>query len=386
MSFQLVSVQLLFVPIPLRFSVEHALAARSENTTGLLVLTAQDGTQGVGEFLAREYVMGETRAEIAAQLKQLAQVVLRAPMDDPIQFLGKLWQQEHVPGQFGAIGALDLALLDLASKKRGVSLPTLLEPRFRARNHTPNFSAVYPFATGLKRAALNFIYRRVFSMQDVKMKGSGEIERDLNYVSKIRNAFSYPIRIRVDLNASLVPENAKIYFEQMLKANIHWFEQPFAKNDFDTSAHFQRLFENDAVLCADESVCTRADLEQIIASQAFRAVNLRIGKNGGLLKSLELYQRAMDAGLKVQLGALVGETSVLGYAGLHFAALTAPLEHYEGAFGKFLLKWDPVHPSLTFGRHGRVPFTRLPMVGLVPAFDLRRAQQKAISHEIWSKP
>jgi muconate cycloisomerase len=240
---------------------------------------------------------------------------------------------------------------------------------------------VYPFARGLKLTALNLIYARLLRISDLKVKGTGDAARDLDYVTAIRRAFPYPVAIRLDLNGSLDPTHAEHYFSQLLKAGVSWFEQPFAKNEWDASARFQQQFRGVAVLCADESVCTPADLERAIRERAFDAVNIRIGKNGGLLASMQIYQRAIAAGLQVQLGSLVGETSVLAFAGLHFSAATAPLVHYEGCFGKYLVKWDLVPRSLSFSRFGHVPLTRLPEAGLVPAFDLKRLERSAISSE-----
>ena len=111
---------------------------------------------------------------------------------------------------------------------------------------------------------------------------------------------------------------------------------------------------------------------------AFRAVNIRVAKNGGLLNALKLCEEAVKEGLGVQLGCLVGESSVLAYAGLHLAALCDRFRHYEGCFGTYLIKWDVIQPSLTFSRKGSVPFTRLPKAGLVPAFDVERLRRQAI--------
>lgn len=393
-ALQLASVHLYFVRVPLRITIEHALAARHANLTGLLILTASDGTRGIGEFLARDYVMGEAREDIVCQLKRLAPRLLSAPIQDPVALLNELRaqsrdvpQSEDMPqsgkmrGMHGALGALDLALLDLWGKQRGIPAAQLIANEPLALDHTISYSGVYPFAKGLKLQALSAIYRWLLRITELKVKGSGDVARDLDYIRRIRAAFPYSVNIRLDLNASLARANAAAYFSRMLEAGVSWFEQPFAKDAWEASSQFQAQFREAATLCADESVCTMDELEQAIRQRAFAAVNLRIGKNSGLVESMRLYRRAIEAGLKVQLGALVGETSVLAYAGLHFAAATAPLVHYEGCFGKYLLKWDVLSPSLTFGRFGRLSLNRLPTAGLVPEFDLARLERAAHTHE-----
>lgn len=380
MSLRIKSFRVLIVRVPLRFSVEHALASRKENITGFLILTADDGSVGVGEFLAREYVMGETRDEIVEYLRRLARRLRSAEIEDPIEFIRELWQKaEETPGNNGAIGALDLALLDVWGKHNRISAAGLLKSGAPNRERTFVYSGIYPFASGVKLAALDFCYVRLLGVTDLKVKGSGDIERDANYIERIRRIFPYRVDIRMDLNGSLAPENAEAYFVRMLVLGVRWFEQPFAKGDWETSARFQEMFQEDAVLCADEAVCSMGDLERAIRERAFGAINIRIGKNGGLVAAWEIYQRAIGAGLKVQLGALVGETSVLAFAGLHFAAATEPLAHYEGCFGRYLVGWDLIEPSLTFSRRGLVSLQRLPNAGLVPAFDLKRLVRAALS-------
>lgn len=380
MSLHLKSIRVYFVQVPLRFTVEHALAARRSNITGFLVLTARDGTMGVGEFLAREYLMGETPDDIVRYLQTIAPLLASAPMDNPIELLRRLWQSsDDIPGKYGALGALDLALLDLWGKVTRTPVAGLLALSAPDRTRTFSYSAVYPFASGLKLTALHLGYARLLGITDLKVKGSGDLDRDLDYVGRIRRAFPYPVTIRLDLNGSLSPANAEAYFARLLETGVTWFEQPFPADDWDSSARFQSQYRSRVVLCADESVCTCADLERAIRTRAFDAVNIRIAKHGGLLASLQIYERAVAAGLKLQLGALVGETSVLSFAGLHFAAAVPPLLHYEGCFGKYLVRWDLIQPALTFSRRGHVSAQQLPVAGLVPAFGMERLERAALS-------
>ena len=249
------------------------------------------------------------------------------------------------------------------------------------------YSAVYPFASGLKLSALHLFYGRLMRMESLKVKGTGRIEDDLGYVRAIRQAHPYPVSMRLDLNGSLQPQNAEEYFSRMLESEcrIGWFEQPFQKNDWEACVRFQQMYQTDIVLCGDESICSIQDLERAAREHAFRAVNIRIAKNGGLLESLRIYRRAIEAGFEVQLGALVGETSVLAHAGLHFAAVADSLRHYEGCFGTYLIKWDVIQPSLTFSRRGYVALGRLASAGLAPSFDVDRLRRKAFQSEILAR-
>jgi L-alanine-DL-glutamate epimerase-like enolase superfamily enzyme len=373
------------VRIPLRFAVRHALAERAENITGFLVLGDEEGRLGIGEFLPREYVTGETLDDCLKCLRQLAPEFTVWPISDPVVFLDCQARATAAMRGVAALGALELALLDLWGKRSGRPVAQLLRAQTScdgtdgslSTGETAIYSAVYPLASGWKRRALHLFYRTLMRMEQLKLKGTGRIEADLAHVQAVRRAYRWSVAIRLDLNGSLAPEHAEVYFSRMLEADVRWFEQPFPKEDLATVARFQREFASELVLCGDESVCTMEDLERSLSEGAFRAVNLRIGKHGGLLPALRIYRRAVESGLATQLGCLVGETSVLAYAGLHFAALARRLRFREGCFGRYLVRWDVIQPSLTFSWRGRVPFRRLPAAGLAPSFDLERLRRHA---------
>ncbi len=372
---------LYLVRIPLRFSVEHALAARSASTTGFLVIEADDATIGIGEVLTRDYVTGETLEDCQRVLEQVGSRLVRARIDDPVTFVRSLWQERMGSGQTGALCALELALLDLWGKSTGRSIADLLGLPSPDRSRTITFSATYPLARGVKLAAIHLFYRTLMRMDQLKVKGTGQIDIDLAYLAAVRRAFSYPVTLRLDLNGSMRPQAAGEYFTRMLESphGVRWIEQPFPKHDLESASRFQQQFAGALVLCGDESICTEADLDQALRAGAFRAVNIRVAKQGGLLKALRIYERSVEAGMEVQLGCLVGESSVLAYAGLHLASLTAGLRHHEGCFGRFLLRWDVIRPSLTFSRGGRVSLASLPAAGLVPPFDLARLRRAVVN-------
>lgn len=380
MSVRIVRAEYFLVKIPLRIRVEHALASRAASTSGFVVLADGNGHLGIGEFICRDYVTEEKSQDCLEYLNDLLRQIKDDQIEDPAKFIQQLWDTSSKRiGQQGALCAFELALLDLWGKQQGKAVAELLRPGVLQVERPVTYSAVYPFASGVKLTALNVLYRTVVRAESIKMKGNGRIAEDLDYVGGVRRAFGYPVDVRLDLNGSLSPGHAEEYFSRMAvsPAGVRWIEQPFPKNEWEKSAEFQQRFGKDLILCADESICSLEDLARAVTQGAFRAVNIRLAKNGGLLNSLRLYQKAIKSGLEAQLGCLVGESSVLSYAGLHFAALADQLRYHEGCFGKYLIKWDAIRPSLTFSRGGRVPFSRLPEAGLVPVFNVDRLRRQA---------
>jgi hypothetical protein len=88
-------------------------------------------------------------------------------------------------------------------------------------------------------------------------------------------------------------------------------------------------------------------------------VNVRISKCGGLVAAHARCREASDAGLLLQVGCQVGESSLLSAAHLRLLSALAPLRpgvrYAEGCFGKHLLREDPAAPLVQFGFGGRPP-------------------------------
>ena len=136
-----------------------------------------------------------------------------------------------------------------------------------------------------------------------------------------------------------------------LNAPLFALEEPLAANQH---AALARLAERAAIpIILDESLLRSEQLDALPGSPEHWIVNLRVSKMGGLLRSLELLERARARGIRVIVGAQVGETSLLTRAGLSVAEQARDiLVAQEGAFGRHLLMDDVCDPSLQFGAGG----------------------------------
>jgi muconate cycloisomerase len=96
-----------------------------------------------------------------------------------------------------------------------------------------------------------------------------------------------------------------------------------------------------------------------MSNWACTAANVRISKCGGLVGAYARCREALDAGLTLQVGCQVGESSLLSAAHLTLLSALAPLtpgvRYAEGCFGQHLLREDPVSPLVQFRYGGRPP-------------------------------
>ena len=159
--------------------------------------------------------------------------------------------------------------------------------------------------------------------------------------------------IRVDTNMGWSVEEALRIMPEMAGLGIQSFEQPIDASDLAGLARLVR--ETGLGVMVDESLGDRESLVRLIEKKACTAINARISKCGGLVATRARCREALEAGLVVQIGCQVGESSLLSAAHLELVAQVPEVRYLEGCFGLHLLREDPVSPVVQFGWGGRPP-------------------------------
>jgi hypothetical protein len=148
---------------------------------------------------------------------------------------------------------------------------------------------------------------------------------------------------------------------ELQQFDVSSVEQPIPAGNVQDLARVQR--EGGLPVMADESLCTLADAQTLLAEQAADIWNLRLAKIGGftgLLAMLQLAGYPLPPALagqapaphlnrggearryrpKMHLGVLVGETSLISAAARACLGL-GPFLHVEYGYPRLLLKIDP---------------------------------------------
>jgi len=350
------SFELLSLELPFRKPFKHAAAARSTSDSLFLRCTSESGTVGWGEALPRKYVTGETRDGAIELLRTavLPKLIGRtfASLDEVHAFLVECngcapadWVDATTP-QTAAWCAVDLALLDTIGRELGV-------PAFAADLKPPaslRYSGVMSAEAGPKmvRSAWKM---RFFGLSSIKLKV--EETTDEPTIRSLRRAFGRRADLRTDANMAWSVEEAKVEMEMMSRFGVTSFEQPVPADDFDGLAEL--VATTGLGVMADESLGNARSMDELILRRACTAANVRISKCGGLVAAAARCREALDAGLTVQVGCQVGETSLLSAAHLALIADIREVRYLEGCFGTHLLREDPVRPELKFGWGGKPP-------------------------------
>jgi L-Ala-D/L-Glu epimerase len=358
--------RLFAVDLPFRTTFRHAASTRRTSESLFLLARLDDGVEGWGECLPRVYVSGESRDTAFALLRD---VILPALIGrefvsfaDVMSFLEKCdgkaptdWVPPETP-QTSAWCGVDLALIDAFGRTFGEAawLDAAGGDSSADALHRYRYSGVVSADRGWRYAA-SLLKTRFFQFPQVKLKVEGE--GAVRAAKIARRLLGRRVDLRVDANMAWGVDDALDHIGEMRPMGIKWFEQPIAANDLSGLVRLVR--ESSAGIVVDEGLTDRDSLQTLIRHQAATGVNVRVSKCGGLVAAHARCREALDAGLMLQVGCQVGESSLLSAAHVTLlsalAGLTPGVRFAEGCFGRHLLREDPVSPNLQFRYGGRPP-------------------------------
>lgn len=259
-------------------------------------VTDSDGVTGWGEAPQVWQVTGESLAGARACLEgPLRQVVIGRDVDDLRSTC--LSVRGAVAGNFGAKGAVDVALHDLAARRRGVSLPVFLGSTTHRVPTDVTIAAGEP--AGLSQAAAA---RVADGFSVLKLKVGTDAASDVARVRAAREGAGPDVRIRLDANQGWTPREAVGVITALEDGglDIELVEQPVRADDLDGLAWVTSRVRT--AVMADESVYGIRDLVEVIHRRAADLVNVKLAKCGGLSVARTL----LDVAESHQVGTIVG--------------------------------------------------------------------------------
>ena len=345
--------------LPFRFRLTHASASRGASDS-LLVELVSGSLHGYGEAVMRPYVGGLPPGSslLAAGTDAVAQL-LRT-------FRGAGWLEarllfESLPVQSQLrplFGALEGALIDLECQRSGSDLFTLLgqEPR----RERLRYSAVLPM---LPSDAARALLERIAAngVDNVRVKLGRDAKYNHSVLTLARSVLGSELLLRADVNQAWTGHTAGEHLEVCRDHGVTFVEDPTPYPDMPALRADRR--SEGFVFVADEPFVTEADLERIAAGRLYGMLNIRLTKNGGLLRSLAMAAAAESRGLAYCLGCLVGETGILSSLGRSAAALMKQPAYIDGSYDSQLLVDNVTTANFDFGPGGWAAVTRGAGVG-----------------------
>lgn len=347
--------------IPFHQAFRHALKSREESDAVIVKVTGGDGRIGFGESLPRSYVTGETVESMIGYIRQtLAPKILGAsfaPGWETFEYLDSVradWTRSDsrnapVIAWNAAFCAVELALLDWSLRADAAALADLLP----AARYEVIYSGVISADRPEDAAALARRMARL-GLRQIKVKiGTAD---DFARLEAVRQVVGAAVALRADANGAWSAEEAVERLSRLASFDLCAVEQPVRADDL---AGLRRVRDELGIaVVADESLVTAEQARRLIELRACDVFNIRLSKCGGVTGSLALLELAQTAGIKIQIGAQVGETAILSAAGRALAAHAPALFAAEGSFGTWLLAEDLALESVAFGYGGRAPLLK----------------------------
>lgn len=361
------------VRIPLRNPMKHASHERSETDNLILRCVLDDGTEGFGEGVPREYVTGET-VDVALDLLRRADLArqLEACADFPAALaLAERVRPAPVPGDDrgrqgnSARCALELALLDACGRRFGEPLSTvtrLLAPDLYKPVERVRYSGAIMSANSNYKIFLSCLRLRVYGFHQVKIKVGIAGQDDVRRLRKMRWQMGRNMDLRVDANEGWKPGHVVNRINDLEPFGITSVEQPVPHAEVGALADARKHVNVPIML--DESLCSPADAERAREQGLCDLFNLRLSKCGGFIPCLRLAQFAKKHGLGYQLGCQIGESALLSAAGRHFATTVADIRYLEGSYDKFLVREALGDRDISFGWGAWAPALTGPGLGV----------------------
>jgi muconate cycloisomerase len=349
--------------IPLRHAVEHAAAKRVAADPLVVRVELISGAMGFGETLPRPYVTGETiETALAAIQNDVAPRLLEfhpTRLTEAFEAMDALpWTSANGTALPAARAAVELALLDAYSRHfhRPIQDVTgwLGLPGFGAPGSAGNIRYSGVLTSELRRTLRTLRLYWWYGFREFKLKVG-----DANQGERLRAVLHYLRRplgrgrasLRLDANGGWTADAAVEHLGDWRELPLAGIEQPLPRGAEDKLPLLADICE--IPLYHDESLVTLDDARRLVDLGVAGGFNIRISKCGGLMPSLRLAEFARRSGVAIQLGCMVGETSILSAAGRRFLEMVPGVAFAEGWFGKRLLIDDVVDAPLQFGYGGR---------------------------------
>lgn len=318
LSFVIEDAAVSIISSPLLTPFRIATGQHDELENVFLRLRTSDGVCGYGEAAVASHITGETVEATLANLQRAAASLKGRSIDAAEEVC-----REFAPafaGNHAGLAALEMALLDLSSRVRGVPLYQLF-PAAAGHGARLTFASDITVVIGSleeARSVAQQFAQRGFTRFKIKV-GKDE-ELDLARVLAVRAA-APGSELILDANMGFSAERMLVFLDQLDRHGVRplLLEQPVQKYDWDgLAAITAALAGSGTLVCADESVGSLADARRAIDTNAVSAINVKSMKSG-LLEGAEIARLAASHGIPLMLGAMM-ESALSITASAHLAA------------------------------------------------------------------
>lgn len=301
------------IPLAKPVQMSHVTITRSHNV--LVRVTTDDGLIGWGEGVEAIDLTGENQGRIQAAIDAFGTDLIG---QDPLRRTGHwLALRRRVYENTTAIGALDIALHDLAGKALGLPVFQLIGGGLR--DHVPALTLIGSGRPADDLETFQARYEAGYRWFKVKL-GVGDLNAEVDTIRALAGA-APDIVLCGDVNGGWSEQQSLRFLRAIEGVSIRYIEQPTRSR-----RALLRVAEQSPIsICADESAHSLEDIAGFKDS-AIAGVSLKLIKLAGITGVMRGSTVCDVAGLHINLAGKVAESSVAAAANLHCAAAISDLQ------------------------------------------------------------
>ncbi len=340
----------------------------------VLVEACADGLSGWGEVTASVgpfYSPETTDTAWSIFCDFLAPIALGGEIDGPFDLPVLL---SAIRGHEMAKAALENALWDIESQRRGVSLARLLGGTAK------EISCGVSLGIQSSPEALLPVIERELAAGYQRIKIKIKPGKDLEFIAAVRKKFP-AVKLMVDANSAYGLEQAA-HLKEFDAFDLMMIEQPLAWDDTFDHARLQAQIRTP--LCLDESIHNANHARAAIEMKACRIINIKLGRVGGHSEARRVEEVCRNRSVPVWCGGML-ETGV-GRA--HNIAMSSlPGFTLPGDVSASQRYWheDIIEPEVEVSPRGTIEVPSTP--GLGYTVRRKRIEQCTVRQEVFrAKP
>ncbi len=358
--------ELYALKIPFKMDFTHAMASRAFSDSLILKIEGQ-GKRGFGEAIVRDYVSGEIGKD-ADLLKNAKKIIAR--ILEPLIERNISWEEgkEHLDSlaleshELPLLCAVETALLDMFCNSSGEDIYGLLKKE--PLKQSIQYGGTLPMLSLPEAEYILEMYEQV-NIRNIRIKLGTDLDYNEEILKLSREKLGRNFDLRVDANASWSLEIALESLKLCRKYGIFRVEEPFGRHRKEILFLLKDPESRDFQFVADESALTVNDIEAMAKNRSYHMINLRLSKNGGLLKVLKMAEIAEKGGLQYQIGCHVGETGILSALGRVAASILPKAVYVDGSYDRYLLSENITSENFSFGFGGVAEIIRGQGLGFI---------------------
>ncbi len=305
------------VSIPMQKPVVMAGVEIRTADNVLVRMEADNGTIGWGEAASAPTMTGETVESMMTAVAYLAPAVEGRPAHDIAGTVTAM--RERMYANTSAKAAIEMALHDIVGRATGAPAHALLGGKQRSRMPILGVIGTGELASDLREAES----KKAQGYIAFKIKvGIDKPLTDAERTRRICALLGSGALISADANQGWSTQEAVQYLRALAGSRLDFFEQPVAAEDIAGMATVAKAAAEGGATAigADESIHSLDDLRRFHAQGAARGASLKTIKLGGMRAVMEAGRLCEELGLKVNVAAKTGKSSIACAAAVHIAA------------------------------------------------------------------